>query len=96
MLIFGLKKLWYMKTLRIQTLLFSFLILIQNIDCQNVTSGSDAGALSGSLQANGNFYIRDSAIGAANIPQYDHQLVGADSWLTLNYSRAGYEIGIRL
>ncbi len=84
-----------MKTLRIQTLLFSFLILIQNIDCQNVTSGSDAGALSGSLQANGNFYIRDSAIGAANIPQYDHQLVGADSWLTLNYSRAGYEIGVR-
>lgn len=51
--------------------------------------------LSGSLQANGNFYIRDSAIGAANIPQYDRQLVGADTWLNLNYNRSGYEIGVR-
>ena len=65
---------------------------IQNIDCQNV---SEASALSGSLQANGNFYIRDTAIGAANSPQYDHQLVGADAWLTLNYQRGGFDIGVR-
>jgi hypothetical protein len=83
-----------MLTLRIQFLLFLFLSFIQSIDCQNITT-PDVGALSGSLQANGNFYIRDSAIGAANIPQYDHQLVAADSWLTLNYNRAGYDIGVR-
>jgi hypothetical protein len=83
-----------MWALRIQFLLFSFFFFIQNIDCQSVTT-SDSGALSGSLQANGNFYIRDSAIGAANTPQYDHQLFGADTWLSLNYNRAGYDIGVR-
>jgi hypothetical protein len=52
--------------------------------------------LSGSLQANGNFFIRDTAIGAANIPQYDHQLFGSDSWLTLQYNRNGYDVGVRI
>lgn len=80
--------------LRITLLFFCSTFLVQNIDCQNITP-ADAGALSGNLQANGNFYIRDSTIGAANIPQYDRQLVGADAWLTLNYNRAGYDIGVR-
>ncbi|MEO0044775.1 MAG: hypothetical protein RL329_4224 [Bacteroidota bacterium] len=51
--------------------------------------------LSGSLQANGNFFIRDSAIGAANTPQYDRQLFGAETWLSLKYQRAGYDMGLR-
>ena len=46
--------------------LFFSIFLLQDIDAQNVTP-TDAGALSGNLQANGNFYIRDSTIGAANI-----------------------------
>ena len=83
-----------MTTIRLKALFFFFVIFLQNIDAQDVTN-SDMGALSGNLQANGNFYIRDSAIGAANIPQYDRQLVGADSWLTLNYNRSGYDIGVR-
>jgi Family of unknown function (DUF6029) len=75
--------------------LFIFSVLAQSIDAQNVANASETSPLSGSLQANGNFYIRDSAIGAANIPQYDRQLVGADAWLTLNYNRGGYDIGVR-
>lgn len=49
----------------------------------------------GSLQTNANFFIRDSLIGAANIPQYDRQLFGADSWLNLNYSNWGFDFAFR-
>jgi hypothetical protein len=51
--------------------------------------------LSGSLQTNGNFFLRDTAIGAANTPQYDRQLFGAETWLTLKYQRSGYDMGLR-
>ncbi len=84
-----------MTSLRLNFFLCCLFFALQNIDAQNITPPTDAGALSGNLQTNGNFYIRDSAIGAANIPQYDRQLVGADSWLTLNYNRGGYDIGVR-
>ena len=51
--------------------------------------------ITGNLQSNGNFFIRDSAIGAANTPQYDRQKFGAESWLTLNYSNWGFDMGLR-
>ncbi|MBV6439336.1 MAG: hypothetical protein DYG98_17650 [Haliscomenobacteraceae bacterium CHB4] len=51
--------------------------------------------ITGNLQTNGNFFIRDSAIGAANLPQYDNQKFGAESWLALNYSNWGFDIGVR-
>lgn len=51
--------------------------------------------VSGSLEANANFFIRDSLIGAANTPQYDRQLYGADAWLNLSYSNWGFDFGIR-
>ena len=75
-------------------LLFFTFLLIENINSQT-DSSREIHYLSGNLQANGNFYIRDSAIGAANIPQYDRQLVGADAWLTLQYNRAGFDVGVR-
>lgn len=52
-------------------------------------------SISGSLEANGNFYIRDPRIGAANIPQYDRQLAGADMWLSLRAQVSGFDIGVR-
>lgn len=55
----------------------------------------NGGTLSGNLQANGNFFIRDSLIGAANTPQYDRQLYGADAWLNLRYSNWGFDFGLR-
>jgi hypothetical protein len=82
----------------IKTILFPLLPLLfflQNSEAQTVTNTPETSPLSGSLQANGNFFMRDTAIGAANIPQYDRQLVGADAWLTLNYNRSGYDIGVR-
>lgn len=51
--------------------------------------------VTGSLEANGNFFLRDSLIGAANIPQYDRQLFGADAWLNLAYSNWGFDFGLR-
>ena len=64
---------------------------MQSLAAQQNTGGR----LSGSLQSNANFFIRDTAIGAANTPQYDRQLFGADSWLELNYSNWGFDLGIR-
>jgi Family of unknown function (DUF6029) len=85
-----------MKLLKPTLLFLSAFILTQNVKSQIADSTvTEVKYLSGSLQANGNFYLRDSAIGAANIPQYDRQLVGADAWLNLNYSRSGYDIGVR-
>jgi len=57
----------------------------------------DIGRLTGSLEANANFFSRDSSIGAFNIPQYENQLYGAESWLQLNYSNNawGLEAGLR-
>jgi len=51
--------------------------------------------LSGNLQLTGNFFIRDSIIDADKTPQYDHQLYGAESWLQLNYSGFGFDVGVR-
>lgn len=51
--------------------------------------------ITGNLQTNANFFIRDSIIGASNTPQYDYQKYGAESWLNLNYSNWGFDMGLR-
>ncbi|MGB3080075.1 MAG: DUF6029 family protein [Saprospiraceae bacterium] len=51
--------------------------------------------LSGSLESNVNFYMRDTKIGAANTPQYEHQLVGTETWLTVRAQVSGFDLGIR-
>ena len=53
------------------------------------------GTITGSLQTRASFYQRDSLIGAADIPQYDRQLFGAETWLALQYSNLGFDIGLR-
>lgn len=53
------------------------------------------GTLSGGIESNFNYFIRDSLIGAYNIPQYDHLLYGAESWLNLKYDYETWEFGIR-
>ena len=52
-------------------------------------------SVSGSLESNVNFYLRDPEIGAVNTPQYEHQQVGLDTWLSLRAQVAGFEIGVR-
>ncbi|MCB9285271.1 MAG: hypothetical protein H6563_14460 [Lewinellaceae bacterium] len=53
------------------------------------------GRLSGNLEANGNFFLRDTLIGAAKTPQYDRQIFGSESWLNLNYSNWGFDFALR-
>lgn len=55
----------------------------------------NGGTLSGNLETQGNFYLRDAEIGAANIPQYDNQLYGANTWLNLTYNNWGFDFGVR-
>jgi hypothetical protein len=58
-------------------------------------SNKNAPQISGSLEANANFFIRDSTIGAANTPQYDRQLYGGEAWLNLAYSNWGFDFILR-
>lgn len=58
--------------------------------------GITAGKISGSLQTNLNFFMKDEAINAANTPQYEKQLYGADAWVNVNYNIKGFDAGIRL
>ncbi len=64
----------------------------------SISSYSQFGYFSGSLQTNTNFFIRDPKIGAYNMPQYDNFKIGTDAWLNLNYTneKFGLEIGVRL
>ncbi len=77
-----------MRLHRLAFLLILCLIMIQG-------HAQDGGVISGNLEANGNFFIRDSLIGAADIPQYDRQLFGADAWFNLTYSNWGFDFGLR-
>jgi len=53
------------------------------------------GSFSGGLQLNGNFFQRDTTIGAAGTPQYDNLLYGGESWFNLNYRISGFDFGLR-
>lgn len=61
----------------------------------NALSAQDQLILGGGFQANANLFLRDSQIGAFNIPQYDYQLFGAESWVDLNAAYAGFSVGVR-
>ena len=65
-------------------LAFSPILLAQN-----------GGSFSGGFEGNANFFLKDDKIGANNTDQYDHQLVGVESWLDLSYSNWGFNFGVR-
>jgi hypothetical protein len=71
-------------------LLIGFLALHNGLFAQNT-----GGRLSGSLETNANFFVRDSLIGAEGTPQYDRQQFGGEGWLNLNYSNWGFDFGLR-
>ncbi len=75
-------------------LFFLSFFFFQNIFAQEKES-TNSGRLSGAFEAQGNFFHRDTAIGAFNTPQYDYQKFGAQSWLNLNYSNFGFDMGLR-
>ncbi|MDQ3143148.1 MAG: DUF6029 family protein [Bacteroidota bacterium] len=57
--------------------------------------GQNSLSINGGFQWNGNIFLRDSQIGAFNIPQYDHQIYGGETWLDLNAFYAGFSGGLR-
>ncbi len=65
------------------------------IICQTGYAQDGKGRFSGNLASNVNFFMRDIAIGASDQPQYDYQFVGAESFLNLNYSNWGFDVGLR-
>ncbi len=75
----------------------AFAIIGQNLFAQenNQPNPQSVARISGSLESNINFFFEDTLIGATNTPQYDRQLYGADTWLQLNYSQYGFDIGVR-
>lgn len=60
-----------------------------------VMSAQEELSLSGSLETNVNFYIRDPEIGAANTPQYEHQQIGFETWLNIRAQFQGFDFGVR-
>ena len=71
--------------------LFLFFIL-----CPTNLSAQSESSITGNLVSNNQFFIRDTAIGAANTPQYDRQLFGADAWFDLRYqNQSGLRAGLR-
>ncbi len=85
-------KLFYMGTLKVSLKLIFFLLL-----CQQAVFAQDKnlGKISGSLESNANFFIKDATIGANNTPQYEHQLFGADTWLNVSYLKGDFEASVR-
>ncbi len=79
---------------KVEILILSFFFLPFYTSAQLI--GQDnGGQVSGDFQLGGNFFQRDSLIGAANTPQYDRQLYGAEAWFNLNYSNWGFDFGLR-
>lgn len=54
------------------------------------------GTLSGDLQANVNFFNRDTSIAAAGTPQYDNLRTGSESWLSLRYTQNDFSAFVRI
>ncbi|MEM9546587.1 MAG: DUF6029 family protein [Bacteroidota bacterium] len=65
------------------------------LGCFSYASAQEQGVFSGNFEGNFNVFLRDSTIGAANIPQYDEQITGGEAWFNLNYSRKDLNIGVR-
>jgi Family of unknown function (DUF6029) len=73
---------------------FFYLILLFSCFARRTEAQNNA-RITGNLQSNGNFFIRDPRIGASGTPQYDNQKFGAENWLNLQYSNWGFDIGAR-
>lgn len=54
--------------------------------------------ISGDIQINNDFFIRDTSILAANTPQYDNLKTGTEAWLNTNYRNDawGLSAGVRV
>lgn len=82
------------RVIKLSNYLISCLIITALCLCTQ-TYSQETGSFSGGFQSQTNFFMRDSLIGAANIPQYDNELIGTQAWLDLGYMYQGFDIGLR-
>jgi len=80
-----------MKNKRIWAIPCFLLFALGNLSAQEQSGGR----ISGNLEANGSFFLRDTLIKAAGTPQYDNQIFGSEAWLNLNYSNWGFDFAFR-
>ena len=61
-----------------------------------IAHGQDRFLLQTTIENNINFFIRDSLIGAAGIPQYENNDIGGEIWVDFVGRYKGFEAGLRL
>jgi hypothetical protein len=71
------------------------LFIICLLSYSDIYAQDEKGSFTGGFQSSANVFIRDSLIGAANIPQYDSGLFGVQSWLDLGYNQNGFDLSVR-
>lgn len=82
----------HLQRFRMKKLLFlTFLSALTSL----VQAQDQNSRITGGLQSNANFFISDDKRVGVGIPQYDFQKFGAESWLNLNYSNWGFDMGLR-
>ena len=70
---------------------------ILSLALTSLSLGSFAqGTLSGDLQTNMNFFMKDEKIGAANNPLYDNALSGGEAWLSTRYNVNDWTFSMRI
>ena len=84
----------FFKTIKL-SMRSTFITLFFTICLTPLFAQNNASKITGNLMSNGNFFITDEKIGATGTPQYDYQKFGAESWLNLNYSNWGFDMGVR-
>jgi hypothetical protein len=80
--------------LKISNLLMKKITFVLTLSILTIKSFAQ-GTLSGDLMLNTNFFVRDSAINAANNPLYDNYLSGGEAWLGLRYNYKGFTATVR-
>ena len=63
--------------------------------CSFLAQAQEQLSLSGSLDNNTYFYIYDDKIVPPGIPQYEHQQIGLETWLSLRAQINGFDFGVR-
>ena len=81
--------------LRFFLVIWIFSNLFVSVYGQNTSDSDEKLTIFGQFQTRANFFLRDSLIGAANIPQYDYQLFGSESWLNLQADYQGFSLSLR-
>ena len=66
----------------------------------DLSYAQNAGNFSGSLELNGNFFIRDSTTSDTTSslsipPQTQNEFFGGEAWLNMNYNYKGFDFGLR-